>query len=84
LTEYGNGEQRQDDVLVVSHLSIHFGETRVLTDLGFRVPRGTSLAIIGPNGAGKTVLFTSRSPAWIFSERARHWPGSRTWTSPTP
>ncbi len=45
-----------EDVLEVSHLSIRFGETRILTDLNFHVPTGTSLAIIGPNGAGKTVL----------------------------
>jgi ABC-type branched-subunit amino acid transport system ATPase component len=46
-----------DDVLEVTRLSIRFGETRVVTDLRFRVARGTSLAIIGPNGSGKTVLF---------------------------
>ena len=46
-----------DTVLEVEHLSIRFGETSVLTDVSFRVARGTSLAIIGPNGAGKTVLF---------------------------
>jgi zinc transport system ATP-binding protein len=40
----------------VRHLSVRFGNTRVLTDLTFRVHQGTSLAIIGPNGAGKTVL----------------------------
>jgi zinc transport system ATP-binding protein len=46
-----------EDALEVSHLSVRFGETSVLRDLTFRVPRGTALAIIGPNGSGKTVLF---------------------------
>jgi zinc transport system ATP-binding protein len=77
LTEYGNGEQRQDDVLVVSRLSIHFGETRVLTDLSFRVPRGTSLAIIGPNGAGKTVLFKALIGSIPFEGDVRWAPGIR-------
>ena len=44
-------------ILEVSHLSVTFGNTRVLTDLTFGVERGAVLAIIGPNGAGKTVLF---------------------------
>jgi zinc transport system ATP-binding protein len=42
--------------LAVEHLSVAFGEVRVLGDLSFSVARGTTLAIIGPNGAGKTVL----------------------------
>jgi zinc transport system ATP-binding protein len=45
-----------DSVLEVDHLSIRFGANQVITDLSFRVDRGTSVAIIGPNGAGKTVL----------------------------
>jgi ABC-type branched-subunit amino acid transport system ATPase component len=43
-----------ENVLEVSHLSVHFGITRVLADLSFSVATGNSLAIIGPNGAGKT------------------------------
>ena len=77
MTEYGNGVQRQDDVLVVRRLSIHFGETRVLTDLSFRVPRGTSLAIIGPNGAGKTVLFKALIGSIPFEGDVRWAPGIR-------
>jgi ABC-type Mn2+/Zn2+ transport system ATPase subunit len=46
-----------DLVLDVKHLSIRFGRTSALTDVSFRVPTGTTLAIIGPNGSGKTVLF---------------------------
>jgi zinc transport system ATP-binding protein len=66
-----------DTVLEVSHLSIRFGATRVLTDLSFRVPRGTSLAIIGPNGAGKTVLFRALIGS-IPSEGIVRWaPGIR-------
>ena len=46
-----------DHVLEVNHLSIRFGKVEVLSDLSFRVAKGSSLAVIGPNGAGKTVLF---------------------------
>lgn len=45
------------NALVVDHLSVCFGKTRVLHDLSFEVEQGSCLAIVGPNGAGKTVLF---------------------------
>lgn len=44
------------DALAVEHLSVTLDDVRVLRDLTFAVPRGTTLAVIGPNGAGKTVL----------------------------
>ena len=46
-----------EHALQVTDLSIAFGAVPVIHDLGFSVPRGSTLAIIGPNGAGKTLLF---------------------------
>jgi zinc transport system ATP-binding protein len=66
-----------ENVLEVSHLSIHFGATRVLTDLSFQVAKGSSLAIIGPNGAGKTVLLRALIGALQFSGTARWTQGVR-------
>jgi zinc transport system ATP-binding protein len=71
------GVNRMDTVLEVSHLSVRFGATRVLTDLTFRVPRGTALAIIGPNGAGKTVLFRALIGSVPFHGDVRWAPGTR-------
>jgi zinc transport system ATP-binding protein len=68
---------RVDDVLEVSHLSIRFGEMRVVTDLSFGVARGTSLAIIGPNGSGKTVLFKALIGSIPFAGDVRWAPGIR-------
>ena len=68
---------RADEVVEVSHLSIRFGETRVLTDLSFGVARGTSLAIIGPNGSGKTVLFKALIGSIPFEGEIRWAPGIR-------
>jgi zinc transport system ATP-binding protein len=66
-----------DNILEVSHLSVRFGETRVITDLSFQVPRATSLAIIGPNGAGKTVLFRAVIGSIPFAGTIRWAPGTR-------
>jgi ABC-2 type transport system ATP-binding protein len=38
-----------------AHLEKHYGKTiRALSDLSFRVDRGTIFALLGPNGAGKS------------------------------
>jgi zinc transport system ATP-binding protein len=66
-----------ESVLEVSHLSVQFGKGRVLTDLSFRVEKGTSLAIVGPNGAGKTVLFRALIGAIPFEGSVRWAPGTR-------
>jgi len=63
-----------ENVLEVSHVSVHFGASRVLTDLSFNVGKGSSLAIIGPNGAGKTVLLRALIGSLQFSGAVR-WTG---------
>jgi zinc transport system ATP-binding protein len=63
-----------EDVLEVSHLSVQFGNIRVVSDVSFRVSKGSSLAIIGPNGAGKTVLFRALIGSIPFEGSVR-WAG---------
>jgi zinc transport system ATP-binding protein len=60
------------NVLEVDHLSVSFGETKVLADLTFQVARGSCLAVIGPNGAGKTVLLRALIGSLPYSGTA-HW-----------
>jgi zinc transport system ATP-binding protein len=64
-------------VLEVSHLSIHFGKTRVVRDLSFSVERGQALAILGPNASGKTVLFRALIRAIPFDGSVRWAAGAR-------
>lgn len=63
--------------LEVDRLSVRFGETKVLSGLSFRVPKGSSLAVIGPNGSGKTVLFRALIGAIRFAGDIRWAPGTR-------
>ncbi|MEM7449399.1 MAG: ABC-F family ATP-binding cassette domain-containing protein [Myxococcota bacterium] len=44
------------DVLIAEHITKHYGEKRVLEDIGLRLGRGDRVAILGENGAGKTTL----------------------------
>ena len=69
--------ERAEHVLEVSHLSIRFGRVSVLSDVSFRVPTGTALAVIGPNGAGKTVLFKALIGAIRYEGDIRWEPGTR-------
>jgi zinc transport system ATP-binding protein len=66
-----------ENVLDVSDLSVQFGDNTVLSNLSFRVLKGSSLAIIGPNGAGKTVLFRTLIGSIPFRGSLRWAPGVR-------
>ncbi|MBE7466569.1 MAG: energy-dependent translational throttle protein EttA [Planctomycetes bacterium] len=44
-------------VLEVKNLSKAFGDTVLIENLTFELPRGGIVGVIGPNGAGKTTLF---------------------------
>ncbi len=65
------------NALEVERLSVRFGRTEVLRDLGFAVPEGSALAVIGPNGAGKTVLFRALVGSIPHEGTIRWAPGTR-------
>ena len=45
-----------EPVLQIDGVNLSFGGVKVLTDVGFDMPRSSIVSIIGPNGAGKTSL----------------------------
>ncbi|HEX6839045.1 MAG TPA: energy-dependent translational throttle protein EttA [Polyangia bacterium] len=51
------GPRLGDDVVIADHLKKGFGETLLIENLDFRLPKGGIVGVIGPNGAGKTTLF---------------------------
>ena len=44
-------------ILDVRHLTVKYGQIRVLDDLTFHLHHGERVAVVGPNGAGKSTLF---------------------------
>jgi ATP-binding cassette ChvD family protein len=55
---YINPGPRLGDIVVeAEHLRKGYGETLLIDDLTFKLPRGGIVGVIGPNGAGKTTLF---------------------------
>src|SRR6187431_2632478 len=51
------GPRLGDVVVEAQHLRKGYGDTLLMDDLNFTLPRGGIVGVIGPNGAGKTTLF---------------------------
>ena len=49
-------QARAHDILVIGDISAHYGAANVLTDVGFAVRQGDTVAVLGANGAGKSTL----------------------------
>src|SRR6266699_644711 len=57
VNSFFNSEPLQSEVVIsASHLSLGYGETRVLSGVNFTLSSRARILLFGPNGAGKTTL----------------------------
>ena len=59
--------QKEDNLLSVDDLCVHFGGIIALDRVSFGAKTGEILGLIGPNGAGKTTLFNCLSRIYPFT-----------------
>ena len=55
--DFAVNTMKEEAVLSVKNLSMHFGGLKAVDDLSFDVRKGEIFGLIGPNGAGKTTVF---------------------------
>ena len=48
--------RRAVSLVVLEHVTLHFGGRRIVEDLSMRIAEGDRIGLIGPNGSGKTTL----------------------------
>jgi branched-chain amino acid transport system ATP-binding protein len=51
--------EQNEHILLVEHVTKHFGGLVAVRDANMRLARGRVTSLIGPNGAGKTTLFNA-------------------------
>ena len=49
-------------IMRVDHVSVSFGDTKILDDLSFSMEEGNFTCICGPSGCGKTTLLRLLKP----------------------
>jgi len=55
-TEGRRGDDREDVVVRLEHVSFAYGSNLVLEDVSLSISRGDFFCIVGPNGGGKTTI----------------------------
>ncbi len=64
-------------LLEVKNLTVHYGKTRVLTDVSLIVNEKEIVTIIGANGSGKTTTLRAISGLKSLSSGAAYFRGSK-------
>ncbi|HET7263089.1 MAG TPA: ABC transporter ATP-binding protein [bacterium] len=64
-------------MLIVGHLEVRYGDLVGVSDVSFRVPEGSVVALLGSNGAGKTTTLNAVTGLVAPSRGTITWNGDR-------
>lgn len=64
MDEGGSVRTPQSRDITFDHVDFSYGERKIIQDVSFTVPEGTTTAIVGPSGSGKTILTSLMARFW--------------------
>lgn len=64
MDEGGSVRTPQNRDITFDHVDFSYGERKIIQDVSFTVPEGTTTAIVGPSGSGKTTLTSLIARFW--------------------
>ena len=64
MDEGGSVRTPQSRDITFDHVDFSYGERKIIQDVSFTVPEGTTTAIVGPSGSGKTTLTSLMVRFW--------------------
>ena len=64
MDEGGSVRTPQSSDITFDHVDFSYGERKIIQDVSFTVPEGTTTAIVGPSGSGKTTLTSLMARFW--------------------
>lgn len=68
LDEKGDDIELDSFDIVMENVSFSYDNTKVLDNISFSIPQGTTTAIVGPSGSGKTTLCNLIARFWDVQE----------------
>ncbi|SHI14822.1 ATP-binding cassette, subfamily B [Sporobacter termitidis DSM 10068] len=64
----GNAQQPGSYDIAFQNVSFSYGDRRIIDNVSFTIPQGTTTAIVGPSGGGKTTLCNLIARFWDVNE----------------
>lgn len=64
MDEGGTAQAPKNKNIAFDHVEFSYGERKIIWDVSFTIPEGTTTAIVGPSGSGKTTLTSLMARFW--------------------
>ena len=64
MDESGSVQVPKSHDITFDHVDFSYGDRKIIDDVSFTIPEGTTTAIVGPSGSGKTTLTSLMARFW--------------------